>query len=81
LPVVSTSVGSVDEMVFNEINGFLLQIGDKIGLIEKLNVLVKDSNLRKSMGKKSREIFIEKFTEDIFINNLIKVFYKIIADK
>jgi glycosyltransferase involved in cell wall biosynthesis len=50
LPVVSTYVGGIPEVVENGINGFLINPGDHQDLAEKMIRLIKDSALRSMMG-------------------------------
>lgn len=50
LPVVSTSVGSIPEVVEDSINGFLITPGDFTSLAEKIVVLANDRALRQTMA-------------------------------
>lgn len=60
LPIVCTNVGANGEMVKNGINGFLIEPGDEDALLIALQSL-EDSNVRLSMGEKSREIFLRDY--------------------
>lgn len=55
LPVISTYVGAIPEMIDNAKGGFLLEIGDINGTIEAINRLKIDCNIRKMMGNYNRK--------------------------
>lgn len=50
LPVISTYVGAIPEMIDDNKGGFLFEIGDITGIINAINKLKADYNLRKLMG-------------------------------
>lgn len=56
LPIVSNKVGGIPEYVSNGHNGLLVTPGDIDGLHMALKKLVEDEQLRKSMGRNSRDI-------------------------
>ena len=61
LPVVSFDCfAGPSDLIVNEVNGFLIPLGDKNLFIEKLQVLVDDAELRKEMSIKSKQL-IKKF--------------------
>lgn len=54
-PVVSTRVGGIPEVVEHGKTGFLVPPGDPERLAEAIVTLLKDSALRKEMGRQARE--------------------------
>ena len=60
LPIVSTDVGSVSDIVVNGLTGLLTEVSSK-GLIDGVSVLLNDSALGLSFGKagekRAREFF------------------------
>jgi UDP-glucose 4-epimerase len=54
LPVISTNVGSIPEMIENNISGFLIQPGDLDGLKTAIRDLASNEELRRRMGKQAR---------------------------
>jgi len=50
LPVVSTPVGAIPELVKEDCNGYLIAPGDYNALATKILTLAEDENLRKKMG-------------------------------
>ncbi len=74
LPVVSTFEGGIPEIVDDHITGFLVKQNDVQGLAEKIEILIEDDNLRKKMGEKGRQKFLNEFTLDKFEHKMMKVF-------
>ena len=60
-PVVATNVGGIPELMKNNETGFLVEIGDATGWIEKLSLLINDEQKRERMGKKGRKFVEENF--------------------
>jgi glycosyltransferase involved in cell wall biosynthesis len=74
LPVISTFVEGIPEMVKPGENGILIAAGDKNALNAALKDLIGDSQKRERMGKKSFSIVKEKFDAEIIIDQLIKIY-------
>lgn len=74
LPVISTPVGGIPEAVENDVNGFLIQVGDYAALAEKISLLACDKALRVQMGLRSYEIAKEKFDIKIVIEQLRRIY-------
>lgn len=53
LPIISTRVGGIPEIVIEGYNGFLLTPGDITGLSQKIAVLIDQKALREEMGQNS----------------------------
>ena len=54
LPIVSTKVSGTNELVQNEINGYLVEIGDLKGMIYGLKKLIRDESRILRMGQNSK---------------------------
>jgi glycosyltransferase involved in cell wall biosynthesis len=67
LPVIATEVGSMADVVINQVNGYLVETntGD---IIEKVLSIALDANLRKQMGIKGKELAIEHFSVAVMIS-------------
>jgi len=62
LPVIVTNVGGTNELVEVGENGYLFTPGDMHSLKEYMLLLLKNSELRDRMGKKSKSIIESKFS-------------------
>lgn len=77
LPVISTFEGAIPEIVDDGKTGFLVEKGDVKDLSRKIELLIKDKELRKQMGQNGRKKFLERYTLDMFEKNMKKVFDEI----
>lgn len=74
LPVVSTFEGAIPEIVDDGITGFLVEKNNPIQLADKIEVLINNPDLRKQMGEAGRKKFLEKYTLEVFEQNMKNVF-------
>jgi len=79
-PVVSTDVGGVNEIIKDGYNGSLVKIGDEKDLYDKLELLIKDENLRNKYATNATKTISEKFSENIMINTLESFFDQTIVN-
>jgi glycosyltransferase involved in cell wall biosynthesis len=66
LPIVSTFEGGIPDIVEDGKTGFLVQQKDSKALADKLEILIKDPELRIKMGEAGRKRFEENFTLEHF---------------
>ncbi len=59
--------------------GFLVEPYDKDKMAEKIKVLLEDNDLRKKMGKRARELAIEKYSPEKHIERLLGVFEEVLG--
>lgn len=53
-PVIGSDLGGIPELVQNETTGLIFKAGDEEDLAEKVNYLLKEHTIAKSMGKEGR---------------------------
>jgi len=61
LPVLSTRVGAIHEMVVHNKSGLLVDVDDDTALAQALTKLVESPQLRRTMGEAGRQLAHEKF--------------------
>jgi glycosyltransferase involved in cell wall biosynthesis len=61
LPVVSTAVAGIPELVIHETNGLLFQPHDVEGIAAGLAALLRDEDQRKQMGEAARQTVLDRF--------------------
>ena len=66
LPVISTSISAIPEIVEDGITGFLIQPGNCEALVSAMRQLAESADLREEMGHRGRERFIANFSRDVF---------------
>ena len=69
LPIIASNVGGIPELVTDGINGFLIDPRNPTQLIERMEVLARDSGVRCNMGHCGREIAAENFCLDRMIKS------------
>ena len=67
LPVIATNAGGTSEFISDGHTGFLLDCHDEKGIIEKLELLLKDVRLRRQMGEAGRFYVTERYPLDGFL--------------
>lgn len=77
IPVVSTFEGAIPEVVEDGITGFLVPQKDSEALAEKLELLIKDPELRQKMGRSGREKYEKEFTLAVFEKRMKEILEKI----
>ena len=77
LPVVATNAGGTPELVKNGESGFLVPAFDEKTIIEKIEFLLKNPNVNIKMGKRGREIIIQKFSIQKMTDNFLELYRKI----
>lgn len=75
-PVVAFDTGSSGEIIENGISGFLVQKGNVGQLTDKVEMLIKDENLRKDIGNQGRKRVEELFTIEIALSKVEELIRK-----
>jgi glycosyltransferase involved in cell wall biosynthesis len=79
LPVVSTDVGGVGEMVEPEVTGLLAPAGDAEALAGQCLRLAGDTELRARLGKKGRERARERYDEGRMMEEYARVYAEVLG--
>jgi colanic acid/amylovoran biosynthesis glycosyltransferase len=74
LPVISTTVTGIPEIVEDGVSGMLVPPNDEKALTDALIKLIQDSDLRKRLGENARKRVEEKFDVNKNINRYIDLF-------
>lgn len=72
LPIVSTNVGDVVEVIKDNENGFLVESNNLIEFIEKLEFLIENSSLRNKFSDGIKQTIEEKFSEETIITKYLQ---------
>ena len=68
LPIISTNVGGIPEIVSDQKNGLLLKPADPQILADSTSKLIKNKNLAKQLGCQAKNDVLENFS----LLNMIK---------
>ena len=76
LPIVSTDISGIPELVENRIDGLLVPQKNSVALAEAIAELFNDEAMRKRLGKAAREKILNVFDAEVTIVELQKLFQK-----
>jgi glycosyltransferase involved in cell wall biosynthesis len=74
VPVVSTTVGAINEAVQDGLTGFMVPPRDTATLSDKLRLLMHDAALRKTMGAAALQYARDNFGIDVMLDRMTAVF-------
>ena len=74
LPIITTKVGSIPDIIKNNKNGILCDLDNKRQMLSALIKLIKNKNFAKMIAKKARTDFLSNYTLECFEKNMLKVF-------
>ncbi len=72
-PVIASHVGGIPELIKDGETGFLFEAGNVNDLAEKLRILLQKKQLAVEMGRRAREVVKEKFSNQRYIENYLKM--------
>jgi glycosyltransferase involved in cell wall biosynthesis len=78
LPVISTKVGGIPELLVDNENGFVIAPGDSTELTQRLLVLLQDAKLAKEMGDCGRKLIEEKFDWRLITSQVINLYRELL---
>ena len=61
-PIIATDVGGIPELMKNNHTGYLVEKDNANDLIEKINLLLENTEKAKKMGHDGREFVIKNFS-------------------
>jgi glycosyltransferase involved in cell wall biosynthesis len=80
LPVISTSVGGVTDILEHRLNGFVVQPGDHHQLREALATLLTDSDLSARLGCAARRTVQEKYGVEVVMRGFAGLFSRVFSE-
>lgn len=81
LPIISTDQGAITESIIDGVNGFIVEKQNPQQIAEKIKLLIENPEIRIKMGKESRRLYEEKFTEEKMVEGLTACFYKVLNEQ
>lgn len=73
-PCISTNEGGISDIIDEGITGFIVEKNNSTDLASKIEILLKNEELRVDMSKNSYIKYKNKYTEEIFIENIYEIF-------
>ena len=78
-PIIATDVPGCREIVHDGENGILVLLKNSIALASAIKELIDNSEKRKSMGINGRRLVESEFSEEIVVNQTMKVYQELLA--
>jgi glycosyltransferase involved in cell wall biosynthesis len=80
-PVVATNVGGVKDSLEDGLTGFLVEGNDEITFCKKLELLINDGELRKTMGEEGKKFVAQKFSKEKEIAEMKSLYFSLMNKK
>lgn len=77
-PVIASDTGGISEMVCNQENGLLFDMGNIEALSEAIKILSSNHKLAITLGKNAKQMALEKYNSCKHYNDLFKVYNKVL---
>jgi glycosyltransferase involved in cell wall biosynthesis len=75
LPVVTTPVGSIAEIVADGVTGVLVPPEDSARLAASIESLLDDDELRRALGERAAKVAAERFGDVRMVERMLEVFH------
>jgi glycosyltransferase involved in cell wall biosynthesis len=79
LPIISTDQGAITESVIDDVNGFIVDKQNPEQIAEKIKLLIENAELRIKMGRESRRLYEENFTEEKMVEKMTYAFNTVLS--
>jgi glycosyltransferase involved in cell wall biosynthesis len=77
IPVVTTRVGGISEIVTDGRNGFMVPIRDPKAIAAAIMKLLENDDLRVEMGRNARRTVEEDYSWDVVANKALKYYHSL----
>lgn len=78
LPIISTKIGSIPEIIEEGENGYLIDVGDSLALSEAIKKIVNDPKHTRSMGECNEILCKEKFDANTMFKAISTIYDELI---
>ena len=74
LPVISTNVGAIPDIIKDKVNGIIIYNNNKKNIIRSINYYLKNKNIIKKQSIVNEKLLNDFFNFEIFEKNMVKTF-------
>lgn len=79
IPVIATRAGGLPEVVVHGETGYLFEVGDVQSMAAAAIEILGDDSVRERMGRRGREIAVERFDEEKIVPRYRELYERVIA--
>jgi glycosyltransferase involved in cell wall biosynthesis len=80
LPVVTSNIGSMAEIIEDGVTGLHFEAGNPVDLADKIKWLIENPDKSRHMGKNARKVFLEKYTAEKNYKILMNIYHQAINE-
>lgn len=80
-PLVGSDLGGIPEVIEHGLNGFLFRPGDARELAQALERLIASPALRERMGRRSRTLYVNRFSREVMIGRIERMYDEILQGR
>lgn len=80
-PVIATTGGGTNEVVYDQENGYLINASDEDALKERIVLLMKHPELRAKLGRRGRALVEEKFEISGMAVQYLRMYQELLSNK
>ena len=77
-PVIATRGGGTNELVLDQVNGYLIDTESSEQLVEKIKILKRNAQLRNEIGINGKRLIVENFNANLMTKNYLDQYKKLI---
>lgn len=81
LPIVSTNVGGIPNVVEEANTGFLVPAGDEVALRDRLARLVENRDLRRTFGQRAEKVANERYSATRMQREYLELYERVLAGR
>ena len=81
LPVLGSRIGSIEEVVLDDITGLHFESNNSRDIVKKVNRIIKNRELLKKLSKNARKEYLEKYTPTKNYDILKKIYFSVIHSR
>lgn len=81
LPVISTDVGGIREILDHNKNGLIIELGNDNGMVQALDFLIKNAEQRKMMGRFAREKVADSFSIEKMVSDYEVLYRHLLSER
>jgi len=78
LPVLGYNVGAIPEIIKNNLNGYIFNVGEVVEMAKKTEELINNPNRLKQLSENARSFVVENFDESIVANHYLSLYNDVI---
>ena len=78
MPILATNVGDISSAVIDGVNGYLVKPGSVSNLLNDMKQLILNRDIWINYSKNSRQLAVEKFSEDVYFNKMETIYRELI---